>query len=240
MEKVIAIVSGKGGVGKTMIASNLGVVLSQMGKKTVIVDLNFQARSADLALGLESGVIYDIGDVLDGTCRLRQALVRHKEFEGLAVMEPSIAREGFRIGPIEIKVLCEKLSEMFDVILLDMAAGADEAFEGILSLARRVLVVTNQDPSSVRATERLLKKIDRREIKNKKLLINQVKLKLTERGYLTSIEEIVEQMGLELCGVLPYDDHIHVAFNSGKPIVGREESYAGSYIRKIVERFLED
>lgn len=240
MEKVIAIVSGKGGVGKTMMASNLGVVLSQMGRKTVIVDLNFQARSADLALGLESGVIYDIGDVLEGTCRLRQALVKHKEFEGLAVIEPPIAKEKGQIGPIEIKVLCEKLCELFDVILLDMDAGANEAFEGIISLAQRILVVTNQDPSSVRATERLLKKMDKREVKNKKLLVNQVKLKLTERGYLTSIEEIVELLGLELCGVLPYDEHIHVAFNNGTPIAGRKDSYAGDYIRRIAERFLEE
>ena len=240
MEKVMAIVSGKGGVGKTMIASNLGVVLSRMGKKTVILDLNFQARSADLALGLESGVIYDIGDVLEGTCRLRQALVRHKEFEGLAVMEPPIAKESCQIGPIEVKVLCEKLSEIFDVILLDLAAGADEAFEGIISLAQRILVVTNQDPSSVRAVECLLKKMDKRGTKKKKLLVNQVKMKLTERGYLTSVEDIAELLGIELCGVIPYDEHIHVAFNNGSPIAGREDSRGGEYIRRIAERFLEE
>lgn len=239
MEKIIAVVSGKGGVGKTLMASNLGVHLAAQGKKTVIVDLNFQARGADLALGLESRVVYDIADVLSGVCRLRQATVKSKRHPGLFIMEPPLVKENVKVGPVEIKVLCEKLSDVFDWIILDMASGAAEPFEGIAALAKRVMVVSTQDPISVRTSEAVIRGLNNRQVWDRKLLLNQVKMNLTDKGYLMSVEDIVEILGIPLCGVLPYDDHIHVAFSNGNPIISKKDSPAGQHMEQIISRFME-
>lgn len=239
MEKVIAVVSGKGGVGKTLMATNLGVYLAEKGESVVIVDLNLQARGADLALGLASRVVYDLADALSGVCRLRQAAVKSKRFPGLAVIEPPLMKEHVNISPLEIQVLCEKLSQEYRHVILDMAPGAGEAFEGIVSLARRALVVTTQDPISVRACGRVIAAVEKRQVPEGRLLINQVRLSLTDRGFLPAVEEIAQELRLPLCGVLPYDDHIHVAFTNGNPVISRRDTPAGEHMEKILSCFMD-
>lgn len=94
MGRTIAIVSGKGGTGKTMFAANLGATLAKMGRQTILIDMDTGLRNLDLYLGLENKVVYDVNDVMNGLCRIRQAVIKDKTFPGLSFMAASPPRAG--------------------------------------------------------------------------------------------------------------------------------------------------
>ena len=109
MGKVYVVASGKGGTGKTMFSVNFGATLARSGKRTVLIDLDLGLRNLDLYFGLENNVVYDVYDVLTGLCRIKQALIRDKRFDGLYVMAASPSRSDGHLTPLHMKVLCEKL-----------------------------------------------------------------------------------------------------------------------------------
>jgi septum site-determining protein MinD len=114
MGDVIVITSGKGGAGKTMITANLGAAIAQLEKRVVLVDMDMGLRNLDIALGLENRVVYDVADVLDGVCRIKQALIKDRRFESLYLLPAPQSKEKKRITTTHLKVLCEILKEKFD------------------------------------------------------------------------------------------------------------------------------
>ena len=126
MSKVYLVASGKGGTGKTMFAVNLGSSYAQKGYKVVIVDMDMGLRNLDLYLGLENNVVYDVYDVMSGVCRIRQALIRDRRFDNLYIMGSSPEREKGDLTPLHVKVLCDKLKQEFDYIIVDAPSGIDE------------------------------------------------------------------------------------------------------------------
>ena len=131
MSEIITVLSGKGGTGKTLFAVNMGVHLALKGNKVLILDTDFAARGVDIALGLESRVIYDMVDVLKGDCRIKQALVESRKYSGLFILEPPAVKKGSGISLIELSVLIDRVKNGFDYIIIDTPAGMSSVTEGL-------------------------------------------------------------------------------------------------------------
>ena len=150
MGKAIVIASGKGGTGKTMFAANLGATLARQGHKVVLIDLDTGLRNLDLYLGLENNIVYDVNDVLTGVCRIKQALVKDKSFPGLFFMAASPQKPNGEITPLHIKVLCNKLKEKFDYIIIDSPAGIDDGMVVASGGVDIGVIVVNPEYASLR------------------------------------------------------------------------------------------
>ncbi|MBQ4340476.1 MAG: AAA family ATPase [Firmicutes bacterium] len=238
MSEIITVLSGKGGTGKTLFTVNMGVHLALKGKKVLIMDTDFGARGVDIALGMESRVIYDMVDVLKGDCRIKQALVENRKYSGLFILEPPVVKKGGGISLIELSVLIDRVKSGFDYIIIDTPAGMSSVTEGLAAKSDKILLVTTQDPVSVRSGQSLLTSLKDRGIKDVELLINKVKLKLADKGYLMDVEDIAESFGTEVCGVIPYDEAMHVAYNNGCAVVDIEDSRGADHLNRVIQRFL--
>ena len=141
MGEVIVITSGKGGVGKTTSAANIGTGLAQLGKKVVMVDTDIGLRNLDVVMGLENRIVYNMIDVISGNCRLKQALIADRRVEGLFLLPTAQTKDKSAVTPQQIKKLTEQLQEEFDYVLMDSPAGIEQGFQNAIAGASRALVV---------------------------------------------------------------------------------------------------
>ena len=159
MGKTIVIASGKGGTGKTMFTANIGAMMAKHGYKVCLIDMDQGLRNLDLYLGLEDNVVYDVNDVLNGVCRIKQALIKDKMFPGLTFMAASPKSDAGEITPLHMKVLCDKLNDMFDYTLIDCPAGMDDGLQVALGGADKAIVVMTPEYASLRDAESITKEI---------------------------------------------------------------------------------
>ena len=221
MSEVIVITSGKGGVGKTTTSANLGCGLAALGKKVALVD-------ADIVMGLENRIVYDLVDVVEGNCRLKQALIKDKRYDGLFLLPAAQTRDKDAVSPEQMQKLCDDLKEEgFDFIVLDCPAGIEQGFKNAIAGADRAIVVTTPEVSAVRDADRIIGLLEANELRNPTLILNRLRIDLVQRGEMMNIE-----------GVVPDDESIVIATNKGEPAVMNENSKAGQAYRNIVQRLL--
>lgn len=219
MGKAIVIVSGKGGTGKTMLTANLGATLALQGHKVVVIDLDTGLRNLDLYLGMENNIVYDINDVLTGVCRIRQALVKVKAFPGLLFMAASPQKPTGEITPLHIKVLCNKLKQKYDYVLIDAPAGIDDGMRVATGGADMGIIVVTPEYSSLRNAENVKETLKEQGIEKISYVVNKIDLKLIEQGKAPSFEEVTKNIREKIVGIIQKDDNIHVSTNLGIPIV---------------------
>lgn len=239
MGKVILIASGKGGVGKTVFASNAGAKLAQEGYKVVLIDMNMGLRNLDICLGLENRVVYDVADVLTGMCRIKQALIRDRRFPELYLMSAPQNKQKAEITPLHMKVLCNKLKRNFDFIIIDAPAGIGEDLAIAAAGVDSAVIVTVPEYAAVRDADMLDQVLLELGIKKRTYVINKVMANLISTGLVPSIAEIAEIMRPNMAGIIQYDENIHIAANNGLPIVYREGTYIEKNFQKILERIIE-
>ena len=150
MGEVIVITSGKGGVGKTTSTANIGTGLAQLHKKVVMIDTDIGLRNLDVVMGLENRIVYNLVDVVEGNCRIRQALIRDKKYPELYLLPSAQTRDQSAVTPQQMKKLTGELREEFDYILLDCPAGIEQGFQNAVAGADRAIVVTTPEVSSIR------------------------------------------------------------------------------------------
>ena len=156
MGEVIVITSGKGGVGKTTTTANIGIGLSRLGKKVMVIDTDLGLRNLDVVLGLENRIVYNIVDVIEGSCRLKQALIKDKRFPELYLLPSAQTKDKTSISPEQMKKLIEDIRDDFDYILLDCPAGIEQGFQNAIAGADRAIVVTTPEVSAIRDADRIL------------------------------------------------------------------------------------
>lgn len=239
MGKVILIASGKGGVGKTVFASNAGAKLAQEGYKVVLIDMNMGLRNLDICLGLENRIVYDVADVLTGMCRIKQALIRDRRFPELYLMSAPQNKQKAEITPLHMKVLCNKLKRNFDFIIIDAPAGIGEDLAIAAAGADSAVIITVPEFAAVRDADMLDQVLLEQGIKKRTYVINKVMANLIGTGLVPSIAEIAETMRPNMAGIIQYDENIHIAANNGLPIVYREGTYIEQNFKKILERIVE-
>ncbi|HHW30304.1 MAG TPA: septum site-determining protein MinD [Clostridiaceae bacterium] len=236
MGEVIVITSGKGGVGKTTTTANIGTALSLLNKKVVLVDTDIGLRNLDVVMGLENRIVYDLVDVIEGTCRVKQALIKDKRFDGLFLLPAAQTRDKNAINPRQMIRLCEELKNEFDYILVDCPAGIEQGFKNAIAGAQRAIVVTTPEVSAVRDADRIIGLLEAHELRNPRLLVNRVRPDMVKRGDMMSIDDIVDILAVDLIGVVPDDEKIVISTNRGEPAVTDERSLAGQAFRNIARR----
>ncbi len=238
MGEVIVITSGKGGVGKTTTTANIGTGLALKGCKVVLVDTDIGLRNLDIVMGLENRIVYDIVDVVEKTCRIKQALIKDKRFEGLYLLPAAQTRDKTAVKPNQMIWLCDELRKEFDFVLLDCPAGIEQGFKNAIVGADKAIVVTTPEVSAVRDADRIIGQLEAHEIENPKLLINRVRSDMVKRGDMMSIDDIIEILAIDLIGVVPEDEKIVISSNRGEPAVTDGKSLAGQAYRNITRRIL--
>jgi septum site-determining protein MinD len=233
---VVTVTSGKGGVGKTTITANLAVSLAATGFRVVCIDADIGLRNLDLVMGLENRIVYDIVDVIEGRCRLRQAMIRDKRLPELHLIPAAQTRDKNALSPSDMIRLCDELRAECDWILVDSPAGIERGFRNAIAPANKVLVVTNPEVSAVRDADRIIGLIEAEEKGPGYLVINRIKPESVRRGDMLAIDDILELLAIELIGVIPEDDKVVMSTNRGIPITMDGKSQAGQAFRNIARR----
>ena len=239
MGEVIVVTSGKGGVGKTTTSANIGCGLAVLGKKVALVDADIGLRNLDVVMGLENRIVYDLVDVVEGNCKLKQALIKDKRYTGLFLLPAAQTRDKNAVSPEQMKKLCENLKEEgFDYIIIDCPAGIEQGFKNAIAGADRALVVTTPEVSAVRDADRIIGLLEASELPNPNLIINRLRFDMVKRGDMISIEDVTEILAIDMIGVVPDDESIVITTNKGEPAVTDEASKAGQAYRNITKRIL--
>ena len=218
MSEVIVITSGKGGVGKTTASANIGTGLAQLGNKVVLIDTDIGLRNLDVVLGLENRIVYNLVDVVEGNCRIKQALIKDKNYPNLALLPSAQTRDKSAVTPEQMKKLTDELREEFDYVLLDSPAGIGQGFENAVVAADNALVVVTPDPVSVRDGAKVAALLRQQQIKRARLVINKIQSALILNGVLLNLDEIIDAVGLQLIAAIPNDDAVICAGAQGEPL----------------------
>jgi septum site-determining protein MinD len=234
--RVITITSGKGGVGKTTTTANIGAALAAREKSVVLIDADIGLRNLDIVLGLENRIVYDLVDVIEGTCRLRQAMIRDKRLPNLYLIPAAQTREKEAVSPEQMKALCEELRRQFDFTLIDSPAGIERGFRNSIAGADEVVVVTNPEVSSVRDADRIIGLVEAAELPTPRLILNRLDPVLVRRGDMMSVHDVTEILSIPLLGVVPNDETIVTSTNRGEPAALDPVSKAGLAFRNIAAR----
>lgn len=238
MGEVIVITSGKGGVGKTTTTANLGSALAMQGKKVVLIDTDIGLRNLDVVMGLENRIVYDIVDVVEEKCKLRQALIKDKRFEELFLLPAAQTRDKSAVNEDQMRELTSKLKEEFDYILIDCPAGIEQGFKNAIAGASRAIVVTTAEISAIRDADRIIGLLESSEIKNPELVVNRLKPEMVRRGEMMDVNDIVDLLSIDLVGVVPDDEYIITQTNKGEPVVQNRKAPSGKAYIEIAKRIL--
>lgn len=238
MGEVIVVTSGKGGVGKTTTTANIGTGLSLEGKSVVLVDADIGLRNLDVVMGLENRIVYDLVDVVEGVCRLRQALIKDKRFSNLYLLPAAQTKDKNAVTPQQMQQLTSELANEFDYVIVDCPAGIEQGFKNAIAGANKAIVVTTPEVSAVRDADRIIGLLEANGLKNPTLIINRLRIDMVKRGDMMNIDDMIDILAIELVGVVPDDEQIVVSTNKGEPAVTDNESIAGQAYRNIVKRIL--
>lgn len=239
MSKVISIVSGKGGTGKSFFASNMGALLAMGGSRVVLIDMDMGLRNLDIYLGLENHIVYNVMDVLSGLCGISKALVRDKRFKSLYLMSAAPPKDERDITPLHMEVLCDKLRDDFDYIIIDGSAGIGDGIDLAAMPADTVVVVTEDEAAAIRDADIVDRELIKMGKTDKYAVINKVNPELIAYGVVPSLEDISQGLRIKIAGIIQYDRNIFIATNKGMPIVMKLGTYIERNFSKIVKRIID-
>ncbi len=217
MGKIIAVVSGKGGTGKTSFTACVSLALAAMGHTTLALDCDITLRNLDLALGLSDSAVMDFSDVLEGRCTLAEAAVSHRKYPTLSLLAAPLAPVGARFSLNAMQTLAQTIRRQYDYCFIDAPAGLGQGFQLATAVADSVVVVTTTDPAALRDAQRTVMELRRFPAGQVHLVVNRVQKKMLKALHST-IDDAMDTAGLPLLGVIPEDSDIPLALNRGIPL----------------------
>lgn len=243
MGLVIAVISGKGGVGKTTATANIGLGIAQNNQRCVVVDFDIGQRNLDMILGLENRVVYDLVQVMDKEVTLRQALIRSKVDENMFFLAASQTKDKTVLESSKVQKLIVNLKKEFDFVILDAPAGIESGYEHTIEFADVAIVVVNPEVSSIRDADRAIGILDSKSQKvkdgqevGKYLIINRIVPSMVQSGEMLRSQDILDILSIKLLGKVPEDKGVIDASNQGKPIILDKNSGAGQAYKRIAGR----
>lgn len=231
----VAVVSGKGGTGKTSFTAGVGSALAQSGKRVLCVDCDVALRNLDLALGLTDRALMDFSDVAQGRCSLDMAAVEHPDISGLFLLTAPARGRGRPVTEEQMAALLAEARERFDYCLLDAPAGLDGGFRLAACAADRCVVVSTADASSLRDAQHTVMELHRFPAGKLHLAVNRVRKKMLRSMHAT-IDDAMDRAGLPLIGVIPEDDNLPLYLNRGVPLPPGGGQGAAAACRNIARR----
>nr|YP_006666448.1 septum-site determining protein [Trebouxiophyceae sp. MX-AZ01]AFQ93803.1 septum-site determining protein [Trebouxiophyceae sp. MX-AZ01] len=218
--RTIVVTSGKGGVGKTTATANLGMSIARLGHRVALIDADIGLRNLDLLLGLENRILYTAMDILEGQCRLDQALVRDKRWKNLSLLAISKSRQRYNVTRQNMENLIASIHALgYDFVLIDCPAGIDVGFVNAISPAQEALIVTTPEITAIRDADRVAGLLEANNIYNTKLLVNRVRTDMIQRNDMMSVRDVQEMLGIPLLGAIPEDTQVIISTNRGEPLV---------------------
>jgi septum site-determining protein MinD len=236
--RIIVVTSGKGGVGKTTTTANVSMALAKHGQKVVVVDGDIGLRNLDVILGLENRIVYNLVDVVEGNCALKQALIRDKRVDGLYLLPAAQTRTKDCVSAEQMKALCDELSPDFDFILLDSPAGIESGFRNASAGASEALVVTTPDVSAVRDADRIIGMLEAQGKEQIHLIINRLRPRMMRSGDMLGVDDVLDILSVGLIGIVPEDDSVVISSNKGEPLTLAPTSPAAQAFSNIASRVL--
>lgn len=235
MARRIVITSGKGGVGKTTITANLGAAFAAMNLKVVMLDLDLGLNNLDVVLGVDNRIVYDVIDVIEGRCRLKQALIQDSRFPALFVLPSAHSYDRTHINGQNIRAVVDRLAESFDYILLDCPAGIDVGFHRSVAAAAEALVVTTPHLSAIRDADKVISLLKSYELDNIEVIVNRARGDMILNYEMPDIDDIAGLLKMFPLAVIPEDDSVtSMSLMGGIVDTGSEAYMAFSLLAKNI------
>ena len=234
--QVITVTSGKGGVGKTTATANIAAALAQDGAKVVCIDADIGLRNLDVVMGLENRIVYDLVHIVEGSARLRQAMIKDKRLPELYLIPAAQTRDKSAVSPSDMIRICDELRPDFDFVLIDSPAGIERGFRNAIAPSNKIIIVTNPEVSAVRDADRIIGLVESEQKGPAMLIINRLKPEMVKRGDMLSIDDVLDVLAIDLIGIVPEDEQIVIGSNRGTPVALDEKSRAGQAFRNIAKR----
>ena len=234
--RIIVITSGKGGVGKTTTTANLAVALANEGHRVVAIDGDVGLRNLDVIMGLENRIVYTLVDVIEGTCRLNQAMIRDKRIDNLYMIPTAQSRTKDAVSSEQMLEICSQLRSEFDFVLIDSPAGIEAGFRNAAAGADEALVVTTPEVSAVRVADRIIGLLESMEKAPISRIINRIKPEMVKRGEMLAIQDVLDILAVELIGAIPDDESVVTSSNKGEPLTFSNGSLATRAFLNIAKR----
>ena len=234
--RVIVITSGKGGVGKTTTTANIGAALADKGHKVLLIDTDIGLRNLDVVMGLENRIVYDLIDVIEGRCRVSQALIKDKRCPNLVLLPAAQIRDKNDVNTDQMKELIHSLKESFDYILIDCPAGIEQGFKNAIAAADEAIVVTTPEVSATRDADRIIGLLEAAGIKSPRIVVNRLRIDMVKEKNMLSVEDILDILAVKLLGVVPDDETVVISTNKGEPLVYKGDSLAAKAFKNIASR----
>lgn len=219
MGKIIGIVSGKGGVGKTTVCAGVAFALASLGKKVIAIDGDIGLKNLDILLGMSDGTAYDLTDVLENRCQISKAVQVHPSYSNLHFISASQTAAAESVDGLRFAQLCRYLRGFYEYVLIDAPAGLGQGFSNIVGCCDECIVVATSDLTSIRDAQKTSACLSGMEGVTAHLLLNKINPQMISKGYLQNIDDIIDSVSLPLIGMLPCDDKLVVYSNGGVPII---------------------
>jgi septum site-determining protein MinD len=209
-----------------------------LGRRVVAIDSDIGLRNLDVVMGLENRIVYDLVDVVEGRCRLEQAMIRDKRFPDLHLIPAAQTRDKMAVSPSDMVLVCDQLRPDADYILIDSPAGIERGFRNAIAPADRVLIVTNPEVSAVRDADRIIGLIEAEDKGPGQLIINRLKPEMVAKGDMLSVEDVIDILAIDLLGIVPEDESILISSNRGLPVAmsSTNSTSASQAFRNIAQR----
>lgn len=231
----IVVTSGKGGVGKTTTTVNLGAALAKAGRRVILVDADIGLRNLDLVLGVEKRIVFDVVEVAEGRCQLRQALIRDKRFPSLSLLPAAQTRDKDAVSEEQFAAIVDQAASDADYVFIDCPAGIEGGFRNAVAGADEAIVVTTPEVSAIRDADRVVGKLDDRAMPIR-LIVNRLRPEMVHAGDMLSVEDVCDVLQVELLGIVPDDEEIIDTTNRGEPIVLTDGNRLTAIYNKIARR----
>lgn len=216
MARRIVVTSGKGGVGKTTFTASVGNAIARAGKKVLLIDADVGLNNLDVLMAVDAHVVYDMKDILDGRCRIKQALIQSADNPDLYILPSVNAMTSEDIGSKSFRNLIQRLSEGFDYLLIDCPAGIERGFHRAVSAANEAVVVVTPHVSSIRDADKVISLLNTYNLNSTSLVVNRVRGDLVLSGEALEPNDISELLKTDLIGVIRDDDKINMYSEIGR------------------------
>ena len=171
-------------------------------------------------MGLENRIVYNLVDVVEGNCRMKQALIKDKRYPNLFLLPSAQTRDKTSVNPGQMVKLVDDLREEFDYVLLDCPAGIEQGFQNAIAGADRALVVTTPEVSAIRDADRIIGLLEASGMKTIDLVVNRIRMDMVRRGDMMSLDDVMDILAIDIIGAVPDDEDIVISTNQGEPLVG--------------------
>jgi len=218
--QVISIVSGKGGTGKTSLCAGVAVALCALGEKVLLIDADCGLRSLDIVLGMSDSLLFSYADVINGSCLLKEAAVRHPIVKNLRVLTaPTSLDVGYSFDRGQLKDLLQLAREHYTYVLIDCPAGFGDEVMAFTAGADRAVVVSTPDQTSLRGAQRIGEAVMNGGLEKVRIVVNRVRAGMIDSGDSVNIDAAMDAASLALLGVVPEDSDVIACGNQGRVLM---------------------